>query len=299
MYRSLSLLLFLLAPLCLGATEENPPWYQGKAKGWFWKEEIPDPSFPLPKPIPPSAPTTPVTPSPSPLEDQPLTAAWYRKHLGEIRDRALDDPSPENVRSFFLIQRTLLDKAETFAETARDVVLPDPLLDERPSRGPSLNLGESAGETERLKRLKDLKALSGQVGLLFVYRSDCRYCHAMAPLLDALSKRTGLHLIALSLDGAPLQGLSTAIHRAAPDMAERLRVTVTPMLYLMKPPHGLETVLEGAASEIELEERILAAGRRLGLLHAGSDGIHAEQNARTMDHLKIRQRVLEDFEARP
>jgi conjugal transfer pilus assembly protein TraF len=240
-----------------------------------------------------------MAPSPSPLEDQPLTAAWYRKHLGEIRDRALDDPSPENVRSFFLIQKSLLDKAETFAAAARDVVLSDPLLDERPSRSPSLSLSEGYGQTERLMRLQDLKALSGKAGLLFVYRSDCRYCHAMAPLLDTLCRKTGLHLIAMSLDGAPLHGLSTAIHRAAPDLAARLKLTVTPMLYLMMPPRRLETVLEGAATEIELEERILAAGRRLGLLDRSPEGIHENQKTHNQDQVQIRQRVLEDLEATP
>jgi conjugal transfer pilus assembly protein TraF len=287
---------FLLAPLSLGATVGNHAWYQGKAEGWFWKERIPDQASPQPKPITPPAPNP---PDPSPPEDQPLTAAWYRKHLGDIRDRALDDPSPENVRSFFLIQKTLLDKAETFADAARDVVLSDPLLDERPSRTPSLSLAEAAGESERLKRLQGLKALSGKAGLLFVYRSDCRYCHAMAPLLDALSRKTGLHLIALSLDGVPLQGLSTAIHRIAPDLAERLSVTVTPMLYLMKPPHRLETILEGAASEIELEERILAAGHRLGLLDAWPEGNHQKHNVRHQEQAQIRQRVLEDLEPSP
>lgn len=249
----------------LEAGEQLHHWYGRKAEGWFWKDEKNDGEAIAP--LPESTPSLPAIPSPPKNpEDQPLTAAWFRKHLGEVRDQALDDPSPDKVRRFFLLQKTLLDKAETFAQTARSIVLADPYLNER--SGHQNGLAGSNPEADARGQSRDLALgqIAQKSGLLFVVRSDCPYCHRMAPLISALSSRFGFHLITLSLDGKPLSGLPADTFRHDPGFAERHGIRVTPVLYLMKVPDAVEPVMEGSGTLLDLEERLIAAGYRLSLI---------------------------------
>jgi conjugal transfer pilus assembly protein TraF len=64
----------------------------------------------------------------------PLSTAWFRKNLEKYRDRAIDDPSAENVAAYYYLQRVMMDKAHRFTDVAREVVMSDPFLDENQRR---------------------------------------------------------------------------------------------------------------------------------------------------------------------
>ena len=49
-----------------------------------------------------------------------------------------------------------------------------------------------------------LAALAREHGLIFFFRSDCPYCHAMAPTIRMLADRYGIEVLGVSIDG---QGL--------------------------------------------------------------------------------------------
>jgi conjugal transfer pilus assembly protein TraF len=131
----------LVTPLWGGAADPAsatpPPFFLDKARGWFWRETPPatPPARPTKPHAPPPIPAETPTPSPrqSP-EPSPLTAAWFRQNLDRFRDRALDDPSPENVAAYYYLQRVMLDKAHRFTDVARQVVMADPNLDENRRR---------------------------------------------------------------------------------------------------------------------------------------------------------------------
>lgn len=259
----LFLLLFSLTHWVVG--DPLPPsFYDEKARGWFWKEIHPEPSIKVdPTSKEPSEAPTPNAPSP---REKPLTTEWFRAHLGTIRDQALDDPSPENVRHYFLLQKVLLDKAERFAEIARSVVFKDPLLDERshhPTIPSALALWHQSDNQERFEALS---FLARKAGLLFVFRSDCSFCHVMAPLVSGLSKRIHMRLFAVSLDGGNLNGLDQATRFNDPLLGQKLNMTATPAIFLLAPAHGVHPVLEGSASAIELEEHLYEAGLTAGII---------------------------------
>jgi len=256
------LLLSLLPNIAKGAPVAHP-FYEEKSRGWFWKETHPDP-VPPPKSAP-SKEGASSTPPPQPASaETPLTSAWFRAHLGSIRDAALDDPTPEKVRQYFLLQKILLDKAERFAMTARSVVFLDPTLDERAHHAATPSGHALEQDAEAQTRRRDLTLIGKKAGLLFVFRSDCRYCHLMAPVVSRLSQRTGIRLYSVSLDGGALPGLAMASVSTDPALGEKLHLNVTPAIFLMVPQNGLHLVLEGSSTELELEDRILAAGRSLG-----------------------------------
>lgn len=262
-FRSTLFLLFL--PLIVWGSPIAHPFYDEKAQGWFWKEKIPDPPK-APEPERPKAPeplSSPPSRSPS---DEPLTSAWFRAHLGTIRDAALDDPSPEKVRQYFLLQKVLLDKAQRFAESAKRVVFQDPNLDERAHHASTPSALALEHQAQHDARHIDLSLIGKKAGLLFIFRSDCRYCHLMAPLINTLCQRTEIRLYSVSLDGGGLPGLPEESVLTDPALGQKLNLTVTPTLFLMVPGNGIHPVLEGSSSEVELEDRVIAAGRTAGLI---------------------------------
>ena len=132
-------------------TAGGTSFLDGKEEGWFWKKTPPEPPEEM-EPEPTVAKTDKAEdqdkqmPVPEPsvtvaVEEGPeaFTVAWYRENVQKLRDRAIDDPTQENVRAYYLAQRIMLDKASRFTDMARLVTSTDPLIDEssRRSRQPS------------------------------------------------------------------------------------------------------------------------------------------------------------------
>ena len=194
--------------LSLPPQSEAAGFYFREQEGWFWYEREPEQPK-APKPPPPPEPTAP-TPSPlaesAPEGPRPLSAEWLREHIGEYRDAAIDDPTPENVALYLYLQRVALDKSSRFAAATQRAVQLDPFLDEitqRPTATFAANLtNRQAGE----QRDAALARIAERAGVLFFFRSDCPYCEAQAPLLKLLENRFGFSVLAVSLDGAPLPG---------------------------------------------------------------------------------------------
>lgn len=251
-------------------------FYGDRERGWFWYEVEPEPDEepPPPKKEEPAPPA----PAPTPPPVQPLatpepkvpappsfgSAAWLRENLPKYRDRALDDPSAENVRAYYVVQRLAMDKASAFTDMAQRVVVGDPLLDEtgrRPTATFAANeMNAVAGEATDA----ELKEIAQQVGIWFFYRSDCVYCDKQAPVLEMLERAYGFNITAISLDGKSLPGGQFPNFRADTGQAARLGVDRTPTLVLVRPPEGIQTIARGVLSLQELRRRILT-----GALNAG------------------------------
>jgi len=254
----------------------EPPFFTDKERGWFWREIEPEltkqpKSKPdtetkqLPPPIPPqNQQTQSVIPEPS-----PLSAEWFRKNLERYRDKAIDDPSPENVAAYYYLQRVMMDKAQRFTDVARRVVMSDPLLDENQRRPIATFAANEANYQAGIASEQALAAVAKQAGLLFFFRSDCRYCHIQAPLLALLEKRFGFRVYAVSLDGMPMpNGLFPDFH-ADQGQAHSLGVVSTPALFIMKPPNGIVQLAQGAVSLDDLSGRILLAAKDNGWIDEG------------------------------
>lgn len=244
----------------LAAFTAHDAYYQRHGEGWFWKIS--------PKVIAPTPQVEPrdEAPKPEPIEDQPLTSAWFRKHLPVIRDEALDDPTPEHVHRYFQLQRALIDKAQRFSDQARNVVMEDPGLDEHPGLQGSHSSVEKVSTIDGEERERALFTLAKSAGMLFVYRSDCRYCHWMAPLISAIAKSYGFHLMGISLDGPMLEGLNTEKSWVDPEVAHRLGIQGTPALFLMVPPNRIMPVMEGSGTQEEVLQRLISIGHTPSLV---------------------------------
>ena len=60
------------------------------------------------------------------------------------------------------------------------------------------------------QRSDSIGALGRDHVLFFFFRSDCPYCHAFAPTLEAFQARQGIRVVAISVDGGAMPGFPDA-----------------------------------------------------------------------------------------
>jgi conjugal transfer pilus assembly protein TraF len=259
---------FLCLSLALPLRPEAGGFYFREREGWFWYEREPESqAAPLPKPTPTPEPTESATPalSDAALEGPtPLSAQWLREHIGEYRDAAIDDPTPENVALYLYLQRVALDKSSRFAAATQRAVQLDPFLDEITQRPTATFAANLVNRQTGDQRDTVLKRIAEQAGVLFFFRSDCAYCGAQAPLLKLLEARYGFSVLPVSLDGAPLPGGEFPVFRQDRGQAKALGVVSTPALFLVRPPDAVVPLSQGLLSLAQLQERVVLAAAEAG-----------------------------------
>ena len=110
-------------------------------------------------------------------------------------------------------------------------------------------------QTELADRSRAIGELGKDHVLFFFYRSDCPYCHAFAPTLEAFQVRHGIQVVAISVDGGPITGFPNA--RPDNGIATALKVSQVPAVFLAQPFTGTITPIGfGVLSESQMLERI-------------------------------------------
>lgn len=267
------------AALALSATAvlaSGLEWQKGPKEGWFWyvdppkeQEKKPDPKKEEPPPAPNQITVIPQLKTPEPAKEPPKSAmfssAWIRDEMPKLMDRAMDDPTPENVAAYLYVQKLALMKSSAFTDQAKFVVAQSPELDEN-SRRPFSSVGvQAAGELARANRPKALRGVSALAGLWYFYRGDCPYCQKQGPILDGLRNTHGFKVLPVSLDGlAPPSGHFESWMTNA-GQAEALSVTTTPTIVLVRPDtQEVLMIATGLSAMEELEERILISASGAG-----------------------------------
>jgi conjugal transfer pilus assembly protein TraF len=259
-----------------GAEVDEPgvSYFTDKQRGWFWYEVQPEPVLkrqpepPQPAPSLPAITAEPPSKPITPAEPEPFTSAWLRKNMETYLNKAIDEPTHENVAAFYYLQRVMMDKAERFTDTARYVVMSDPQLDETVRRPVATYAANEANHQASVMADRALKDIAGQAGILFFFRSDCPYCHVQAPILNMLEKSYNFKIYPVSLDGRPMPNGLFGSFKLDQGQAAMLGVEQTPALFLMKPPRQIVPLSQGALSLEELTSRILLAAKESGWLDA-------------------------------
>ena len=303
--RALAALSAALALVVSGAHAQEPVrngYYEQKEEGWFWRELPPapvesPPREPLPAPdeLVPEASQVPPMPAEA-SGPRPFSPAWMREKLPEYRDRALEDPSPENVRAYFYLQRYAMDVAQRFALVAQKVVLADPALDENTRRPISTYGGHVFDEVARENLVRIASKIASMAGVWYFYRSDCPYCKAQNPVLERLQRRIGLAVLPIALDGRAMTEGAYARFVANRGHAEQLGVTQTPTLYLVRKPNEFVLLSEGLVTDDGLLERIVYAGHDAGWItdEEFNSTRAAKPAAPPIDTLEVSTEVLDD-----
>jgi conjugal transfer pilus assembly protein TraF len=139
-------------------------------------------------------------------EEDEAVAALKKLREDAERKRALAivKPTPENLKSYIVAQEALMDRASVFSDVWRRVIWANPELNYQ-LRNPSNNSAIQVRDVQRTrKEAETLASLTRDWGLFFFFRSDCPYCHRMAPTLKFLSEQYGIAVFPVSLDGGGL-----------------------------------------------------------------------------------------------
>lgn len=266
----LQLLLATATLIAQGATRDADPPSGSEARrfwgdawrGWhFYEDPEPEPqrsgarpALPLPR-----AAARPPAPVPQARPTELLELEQLRQRVEDLRGIAVMRPTEENVRRYMTLEAQVVAQASTFAEVAQRLAWTtpelDPTLQGRPVNARAIEAFDS-------QQLGDRSRMAADLGrdhvLLFFFRSDCPFCHAIAPMLEAFQVRHGIRVEAVSVDGGPMPGFAAA--RRDNGIASALRVSQVPALYLAQPHTGrIVTLGFGVLSESQLLERIAAA----------------------------------------
>jgi len=268
-------------------------YYEGKERGWFWYEDPPEEDVP-PEPMPPVP--VPAKPKPDPVkapEASPLSSEWFRKNMEKYRDKAIDNPSNENVTLYMYLQRVMLDKAERFAEASQVAVMSDAMLDEN-TRRPIATFGSAAKDEMATKGTEQAaKKLAATAGLWFFYSSDCNYCIKESGVLQGLRNTYGFKVLPIALDGLPLPNGDFRDFIKDQGQAKKMGVDTTPALFLVKPGNngGVIQLGQGLLSGEELVGRAITLAHQQGWL---SDGEYDE--TRKVKPLEIDNKTIDSVD---
>jgi conjugal transfer pilus assembly protein TraF len=263
-----SLVLVLLPWVATGAvpqsratefTELHPPYWADRWRGWHFYEAPASAAEEVAEPVrrPPSTSAPSAASGPRPAEL--VEFERLQKALEDTRHIAIMRPTEANVRRYMALEMQVVSRASYFADVAQRVAWATPSLDPtlhgRPVNATALEVFERQQQAERAAAMA---GLGRDHVLFFFYRSDCPYCHAFAPILQAFEARHGLQVVAISLDGGQIPGFP----RARPDngIASTLQVSQVPAVFLARPQTGTITPIGfGVLSESQLLERITIA----------------------------------------
>lgn len=273
-YKSMAIFALLSVAFAINAKTAEP-FYEEKARGWFWYEdpvlkEEPEkekPKKPAPTPDPAKAEAK------EPEGPEPLSAEWLKINMVKYRDIAVDDPSEENVKRFLYLQKITMDKASEFSRQVAFVTQSDPTLDENTRNPVASYAKQTASREANAEQDRIIQQLADTAGMWFFYSSTCTYCIKMAPLLSAMSKRYGLEIKAIALDGQPLPGGYFPNYTVDRGQAEKLNISVTPSIFMVKPPEDIVPVTYGIVTMAELRKRIINGATYAGWIDRDSYSI--------------------------
>lgn len=195
----------------------------------------------------------------------PQTGAQAQVMLEQLQESvklsralALFNPTEANLKDYIQKNEQVLNISSNFTDVWRRVLWKNPELDysqnHRPTNATAIRVFDQVKRSENEQKL----AMFGQnYGLVFFVRSDCQYCHAIAPTIKRLQQNYGVRVMTVSLDGKGIPGYENIL----PDngISQRLKVETTPALFVADTFNKQYVPLGfGVMSDTELEERIVA-----------------------------------------
>jgi conjugal transfer pilus assembly protein TraF len=222
-------------------------FFHKHAEGWHWYESLSNDKVEEKKKESPSGRS-----SPSPTPTEKIEA--QRKELETKLHTAILEPSHENIITYILAQKVLMDQSQRFSEAWKRVVLTSPALDETLVYPVDQNARRVYYEEHNRELTNRIQGLAQEYGLFFFFRKNCPYCHHFAPIVKGFSQKYGWSVLAVSLDGGTLSEFPEA--RRDNGIATRLQISHVPALIALHPRTGQFIPLAyGLVSESEIEER--------------------------------------------
>lgn len=247
--------------------QQATPMFDQKAdRGWFWYEKDPEPK-PKKKVEDTQQPAPAPTKEADKEEKHPMTVAWLRKIMPVLEERAIDNPTRENLSAYFYAKRVMLDKSQRFMEEGKKLIASDPMLDEN-NRVPSATFAKAEFLNKEYEaKQASLRYLAKNIGGLFVFfDSKCSFCRIQISTIAKLQESYGFLVKYISVDGQGLPGMKDWVKDNG--HVKMLDLKVYPTTVLAVPPSTYLIVSQGMMAKDQMEERILTAAQSNHLLPA-------------------------------
>lgn len=245
--------LFLLSSFSAYAADSvSSPELINPEKGWFWfddpKEATPDEEVSEPKL------SLPTTPPPPPKEEKCTKKDTWSPDCGFVnpgkdfefqakqRDALFEQMSvsnndPKAVEAVQYYMRWVLERTSEVTNLWWYNMTQNPDLDPTVSQ-PVSAFGLRLMSDVKKGADKEIFSLLKEEGAFYVYftKSDCEFCHQMAPNVIDMAKRVGIPVYNSALDSTCLPGFSKEFCRVnAVEPATRLQVSTVPTVFLFIP----------------------------------------------------------------
>jgi conjugal transfer pilus assembly protein TraF len=240
----------------------------------------------------PQQPTVPAEPTKPESKETELTAEWLNENIPKLLNSAINNPTPENLKNYWLAVRLSKDMASRFTDKTKEFYVTHPEFSEakrRPENGYALTSFKN--EVSDNKRLV-VQQLFQRAGLWFFYASTCPYCAKEAPVLKSLENLYGVNVLAISLDGLPMPDGSFPEFVSDPTgkIYSDLMIQKTPTLYLVSNDGAQKhMVAEGIVTMDELVDAIVIVAHQNKL-------ISEEEYQSTLD---VKQQLVVDKDSGP
>lgn len=243
---------FLVIGVPAGAQQENgntlldyrSAWECDSAKfNWYCDDQEEKPAA-MPK----------MPPIPKSIKEM-TTTKEINAELERLKDVAIMSPTEANVKAFALAVQFMMDKASTFGDAYRRVDWQTAEL-HNVDRRPANQVGVDAYNAMRkVKKDQSISALAKDNGIFFFFRSNCPYCHKLAPSLKTFQALHGMEILPISLDGAGLPDFP--VFETDSGAAAKFGVDRVPALFIGNRSTGkVQPISFGMISLSEIEERI-------------------------------------------
>lgn len=265
-------------------------------RGWFFYE---DPVKPKEKKTPKQQPEQTAKSEPKPSEDECAKAETWTAKCGFVnpgtsfafqakqRDALMEQMvmsqnDPKAVEAFQYYMKWAMSRASEVANLWHYNMVQNPELDAQTTQpissfGLKLMTDVKKGRADEIfSALKDEKGM-----LVYFTRSDCHFCHSMAPLVKGIGSDTGLPIWNAALDDTCIEGFEAQCQAGAAVQkpAAALQVTIVPSLFLHVPPSTWIRLSTGVTDKESIMARTVSffSAYRSALLKGidNGDGIKA------------------------
>lgn len=222
---ALLLVLCSLLGIASAASDDSdapiPTYMKGK-EGWFWDQDREKPKEEQKaesnqKAAGPASAASQAKASPFDSQDLKDLQRFkdFQMELEQAQQIATINPSDRNMLRFLKYLAETRKKAVVFTDVGSRVAVVNPSVDDTVNgmnMRPTVPAATKAwDEQQRYQADARIRELAKTHGVFFFFRSDCPYCHAMAPVLKRFSARYGITIFPVSMDGPPLPEFPDAV----------------------------------------------------------------------------------------
>lgn len=284
-----ALFFVLMATVSLQAVgQDRDGYYEERQRGWFWFEQQEEPEEEKTK----EEVTATANSDKTDQEKVRIDVKWLRENLPKLREAAINNPSRENIARHQFAQRYMLDLSSRYANKSMEFMQFETALDES-KRRPYAAFSLNAFKDSQKQNIKSaLSKINSNSHIWFFYSSTCPYCAKQVPVLQELSIRFNIDILAISMDGRRLPGteeFTNVIDHSG--VARKFNVRATPTILLAQDGgEGFTTLGEGLIALPQLQDRILLAARMQNIIT--DDEYESTQEVREINVLSDEDGVM-------